>query len=61
MILIQPALCFRSMRAETKVKIEDTEFKISQFADDTTFLLEGDKQSYEKLFSHLNLLVEHLA
>ena len=37
------------------IKIDDTEFKISQFADDTTFLLNGDKESFEKLFNHLNL------
>ena len=37
------------------IKIDDTEFKISQFADDTTFLLEGDRHSYEKLFNHLDL------
>ena len=36
------------------IKIDDTEFKICQFADDTEFLLEGDRQSYEKLFNHLN-------
>ena len=36
------------------IKIEDTEYKISQFADDTTFLLEGDRNSFEKLFDILN-------
>ena len=36
------------------IKISETEFKISQFADDTSFTLEGDKQSYEKLFEILN-------
>ena len=45
------------IREETNIKaikIEDTEFKISQFADDTTFLLEGDRNSFEKLFDILN-------
>jgi len=37
------------------VKINDEEFKISQFADDTTLLLEGDKESYEELFKELNI------
>ena len=37
------------------IKIEDTESKITQFADDTTFLLNGDRESFEKLFSHLDL------
>ena len=36
------------------IKVDDTEFKISQFADDTTFLLEGDRRSFEKLFDHLD-------
>lgn len=35
------------------ILISDTEVKISQFADDTTFLLEGDEDSYNKLFSVL--------
>ena len=35
------------------IRISDTEFKISQFADDTTLLLEGDRESYEQLFKHL--------
>ena len=36
------------------VKIDEIEFKISQFADDTTFLLDGDRNSFEKLFEHLD-------
>ena len=40
------------------IKIEDTEFKISQFADDTTFLLEGDRESLEQLFKHLEYFGE---
>lgn len=36
------------------IQISDTEFKISQFADDTTFTLEGDRKSYEKLFETLD-------
>ena len=36
------------------IKVENTEFKISQFADDTTFLFEGDKKSFENLFKHLH-------
>ena len=40
------------------IKIEDSEFKITQFADDTTFLLEGDRNSFEKLFEHLDYFGE---
>ena len=40
------------------IKIEENEFKISQFADDTTFLLEGDRNSFEKLFEQLNFFGE---
>ena len=36
------------------INISKTEFKISQFADDTLFLLEGDRKSYEKVFKTLN-------
>jgi hypothetical protein len=36
------------------IKVLNTECKISQFADDTTMLLNGDKESYEELFSELN-------
>ena len=36
------------------IKVDNTEFKISQFADDTTFLLEGDRNSYETLFDQLD-------
>lgn len=36
------------------IRISDTEFKISQFADDTSFTLEGDQRSYERLFETLN-------
>ena len=36
------------------LNISDTEYKISQFADDTSFTLQGDKQSYEKLFLTLD-------
>jgi hypothetical protein len=36
------------------IKIGETECKISQFADDTSLLLEGDEQSYEELFSTLD-------
>lgn len=35
------------------IEITDTEFKISQFADDTSFTLNGEKTSYEKLFETL--------
>lgn len=45
------------IREETEIngiKIADTEYKISQFADDTSMLLNGDKASYEKLFELLN-------
>ena len=37
------------------IKIDDTEFKISQLADDTTFLLDGDRNSFEKTFSTASL------
>ena len=37
------------------VKLEDSEYKISQFADDTCFTLEGDKRSYETLFTTLSM------
>ena len=40
------------------IKVENTEFKISQFADDTTFLLKGDKKSFENLFKHLQVFGE---
>ena len=36
------------------IKIDETEFKISQFADDTSFLLDNDKKSFEKLFEQLD-------
>ena len=36
------------------IKIEDSEHKISQFADDTCFTLEGDKRSFETLFTTLS-------
>jgi hypothetical protein len=36
------------------INIANTEFKVSQFADDTSLLLNGDKESYEKLFQILN-------
>jgi hypothetical protein len=36
------------------IKIADTQFKICQFADDTSFPLEGDRQSHEKLFKTLS-------
>ena len=35
------------------IQIADTEFKICQFADDTSFTLEGDRNSYEKHFRTL--------
>lgn len=36
------------------IKIAETEQKISQFADDTSLFLEGDKKSYEELFKELD-------
>jgi hypothetical protein len=36
------------------IKVLETECKISQFADDTTLLLEGDKESYVELFHTLD-------
>jgi exonuclease III len=36
------------------IQIQETECKISQFADDTTLLLEGDRESYEDLFHTLD-------
>ena len=41
---------------DTEIKgidILDSKFKISQFADDTSLILEGDSKSYEKLFGVL--------
>ena len=35
------------------IKLHDTEYKVNQFADDTSFTLEGDQQSFEKLFTTL--------
>ena len=35
------------------IKVDETEFKVSQFADDTEFLLEGDERSFEELFKEL--------
>ena len=35
------------------IQIANTDVKISQFADDTSFLLEGDRHSFEKLFQRL--------
>ena len=35
------------------IQISDTGCKISQFADDTSMLLEGDKESFEELFKIL--------
>ena len=35
------------------IDIAETETKISQFADDTTFMLKGDRKSYETLFNIL--------
>ena len=36
------------------INIDNTAFKISQFADDTAFLLNDDQRSFEKLFGHLD-------
>ena len=36
------------------IKIGNTESKITQFADDTSALLEGDRISFENLFRHLD-------
>ena len=44
------------IRADESIKgirILDTEFKINQFADDTSFTLNGEKESYERLFATL--------
>ena len=40
------------------IKIDDTIFKISQFADDTTFLLNEDRRSFEKLFGQLDTFAD---
>merc|ERR1712074_74685 len=40
------------------IKIDDTEFKISQFADDTTSLLNGDRHSFEQFFRQLDYFGE---
>ena len=44
----------RSEKQIIGINIAETECKVSQFADDTSFMLKGDKQSYEKLFEILN-------
>ena len=44
----------RSENLIVGIRISDTECKISQFADDTTFMLKGDKNSYEILFDILH-------
>ena len=43
----------REDTGEKGTKISDTEFKISHFADDTSLLLEGGKNSHENLFRTL--------
>ena len=35
------------------IQIGNANFKISQFADDTIFLLNGDRSSFEELFTQL--------
>ena len=42
------------MQNKKGIKISDAEFKISQFADDTNVILEGDRKSFEKLFDSLH-------
>ena len=37
------------------IRINETEFRISQFADNTSFLLDNDKKSFENLFEQLDL------
>ena len=45
------------IREDEKIKgiqIGNANFKISQFADDTNFLLNGDRSSFEQLFTQLD-------
>ena len=44
----------REDREINGIQIDDTVFKISQFADDTAFLLNDDQRSFENLFGHLD-------
>ena len=44
----------RSEKEIIGINIAETECKISQFADDTSFMLKGDKNSYVKLFQILD-------
>ena len=38
-------------KSEIKAKIQDTEFKLSQYADDTTLILDGSEQSFKSSLS----------
>jgi len=41
------AEAIRNKREITGIKIQDTEFKLSQYADDTTFTLDGSEESFK--------------
>ena len=41
------AEAIRSKREITGIKIQDTQFKLSQYADDTTLILEGSEESFK--------------
>ena len=41
------AEAIRTKREITGIKIQDTEFKLSQYADDTTVILEGSEESFK--------------
>jgi len=42
------AEAIRNKREIRGIKIQDTEFKISQYADDTTLILDGSEESFIK-------------
>ena len=41
------AEAIRNKREITGIKIQDTEFKLSQYADDTTLILDGSEESFK--------------
>ena len=41
------AEAIRNKRGIRGIKIQDTEFKLSQYADDTTLILDGSEQSFK--------------
>ena len=48
------AIMIRNNKSITGVNINNVEYKISQYADDTEFILNGDRRSFEKCIETLN-------